>query len=82
MKLELYKPVKSTRKYKKYMVLTKRGIIHFGDNRYNQFKDKLGVYKHLDHKDKDRQKSYYARHGEKNTKDKESAKYWSHKCLW
>jgi|TARA_R100000479_G_scaffold159282_1_gene96407 hypothetical protein len=82
MKLELYKPVISTRKYKKYMVLTKRGIIHFGDKRYNQFKDKLGAYKHLDHKDKERQKSYYARHGDKNTKDKETAKYWSHKCLW
>ena len=49
--MELYKPVKSNRKNKKYMVLTKSGVIHFGDKRYEQFKDKIGVYKHLDHND-------------------------------
>ena len=30
MKLQLYKPVVSSRKDKKYMVLTKNGVIHFG----------------------------------------------------
>ena len=39
--LDLYKPVKSTRKHKKYMVKPKKGIKHFGDTRYQQFKDKL-----------------------------------------
>ena len=80
--MELYKPVKSTRKNKKYMVLTKSGVIHFGDKRYEQFKDKIGIYKHLDNNDPKRKKAYYDRHGDKNTKDKESAKYWSHKILW
>ena len=80
--MELYKPVKSTRKFKKYMVKTKKGVIHFGDKRYEQFKDKIGEYKHLDHNDPKRKKAYYDRHGDKNTKNKESAKYWSHKILW
>tara|TARA_B100000401_G_scaffold13265_1_gene8338 strand:+ start:1833 stop:2378 length:546 start_codon:yes stop_codon:yes gene_type:complete len=80
--LKLYKPVKSNRKHKKYMVLTKKGVIHFGDNRYQQYKDKIGIYSHLDHNDKERRKRYYDRHGDKNTKNKESAKYWSHKILW
>lgn len=82
MKLELYKPVKSNKKFKKYMVLTKRGVIHFGDNRYGQFRDKLGLYSKLDHKDPKRREAYYARHKEKGLKDKERAKYYSHKYLW
>ena len=82
MELKLYKPVKSTRKNKKYMVLTKSGIIHFGDSRYQQFKDRLGLYSKLDHNDPKRRERYYARHGERNLKDKERAKYWSHKILW
>lgn len=80
--MELYKPVVSNRKEKKYMVLTKKGVIHFGARGYGQFKDKLGHYSHLDHKDPKRKKSYYDRHGDKNTKNKESAKYWAHKILW
>ena len=78
--MELYKPVKSNRKNKKYMVLTKNGVIHFGDSRYPQFKDKIGDYKHLDHNDNKRKKAYYDRHGKATSKD--SAKYWSHKILW
>ena len=80
--MELYKPVKSNKKHKKYMVLTKKGVIHFGDNRYGQYKDKIGLYSHLDHLDLKRRKRYYDRHGDKNTTDKETAKYWSHKILW
>ena len=38
------------------MVLTKIGVIHFGDNRYQQYKDKIGIYSHLDHNDKERRK--------------------------
>ena len=80
--MELYKPVKSTAKNKKYMVMTKKGIIHFGDKRYQQFKDKIGLYKHLDHLDPKRKELYYKRHGDRNTKNKETAKYWSHNILW
>ena len=73
--LKLYKPVPSNKKEKKYMVLTKKGVIHFGARGYAQYKDKLGHYSKLDHNDK-------KRHGDKNTTNKESAKYWSHKILW
>ena len=81
---ELYKPFKSKAKNKKYSVYVmkdgKKKLIHFGDSRYGQFKDKIGDFSHLDHNDKKKRDSYYARHGETN--DKNSAKYWSHKILW
>ena len=36
-------PVKSTRKNKKYMVLNNNNnIVHFGDKRYEQFRDDIG----------------------------------------
>jgi hypothetical protein len=78
--MELYKPVKSDRKNKKFKVLTKKGIIHFGDSRYKDF---------TQHKDKKRQESYCKRakgiknkKGELTYKDKESANYWSYNFLW
>ena len=78
--MELYKPIKSTRKNKKYMVLTKKGIIHFGDSRYEDFRQ---------HKNKKRQESYCKRakgitnkKGEKTYNDKDTANYWSYKFLW
>lgn len=84
MEKELYKPFKSTARNKKYSVYVikngKKRLIHFGDRRYQQYNDKLGNYTHLDHLDKKRKASYYARHGKAN--DKNSAKYWSHKILW
>tara|TARA_R110000764_G_scaffold53079_3_gene115364 strand:+ start:1773 stop:2051 length:279 start_codon:yes stop_codon:yes gene_type:complete len=82
----LYKPWKSKVKNKKYSVYVKadnkRGvkIIHFGDSRYGQFKDKIGEYKSLDHGDPKRKKNYYSRHGK--TSDKNTAKYWANKILW
>jgi len=80
----LYKPFVSKAKNKKYSVYVmkngKKKLIHFGDKRYQQFKDKLGNYKSLDHGDPVRKKAYYSRHGQ--TSDKNSAKYWSHKILW
>ena len=84
---ELYKPFVSKAKNKKYSVYVKADnksgikLIHFGDKRYQQFKDKLGHYKSLDHNDPKRRKAYYDRHGkEKGSKDK--AKYWAHTILW
>ena len=82
--MELYKPFVSNAKNKKYSVYVmkdgKKRLIHFGDSRYFQYKDKLGHYKKLDHLDKKRKASYYARHGQ--TDDKNTARYWSHKILW
>jgi len=86
MKKELYKPFVSKAKNKKYSVYvksdTKSGmkLIHFGDKRYGQFKDKIGHYKSLDHNDEKRKKAYYSRHGKATSKD--TAKYWSHRVLW
>jgi hypothetical protein len=77
-----YEIKKSTRKYKKYMAVFKDKTIHFGDNRYQQYKDqtKLKLYEHLDHLDKKRRELYYKRHG---TEAKlYSAKWFSHKYLW
>ncbi len=84
MNKELYKPFISKAKNKKYSVYilkdNKKKLIHFGDKRYQQFKDKLGFYKKLDHNDPKRKKLYFNRHGK--TTDKNSAKYWSNKILW
>lgn len=81
---ELYKPFVSKAKHKKYSIYVmkngRRKLIHFGDKRYPQFKDKLGHYSHLDTNDPKRRELYYKRHG--HTSDKNSAKYYSHKYLW
>jgi hypothetical protein len=55
----------SNRKNKKYDVFDKMNnyITSFGDNRYQHYKDKIGLYKHLDHLDNDRRKRYKLRHG-------------------
>ena len=78
--MEKYKPIKSTRKNKKYMVLTDSGIVHFGARGMSQFKDKIGLYSDLDSNDKKKREFYYKRHGKSAKKD--SAKYFSHKYLW
>ena len=79
----VYKIVKSTRKHKKYMAIfkDKRATVHFGDNRYQQYKDStpLKLYSGLNHGDKERRKRYYQRHGKAVLY---SAKYFSHKYLW
>ncbi len=84
-KKTLYKPFVSKAKNKKYSVYVKgpKGnpkLIHFGDKRYGQFKDKIGNYSSLDHGDPKRKKAYYSRHGPAKSKD--TPKYWSHKILW
>ena len=82
--MELYKPFVSKAKNKKYSVYVKENnkkkLIHFGDTRYGQFKDKIGHYKHLDHNDKQRRANYRSRFGD--TKNKNTAKYWANKILW
>ena len=81
----------STQKNKKYMVLVNGKWIHFGDSRYEQFRDStpLKLYSYLDHKDKERRKKYLLRaKGIKNKSgvltylDKSSPNYWSIKYLW
>ena len=87
---------KSTRKNKKYMVEIEGKKIHFGDNRYEQYKDrtKLGLYSNLNHNDPKRRQNYFKRHSGVNTRreaiEKElklsngklNAKILSHIYLW
>ena len=86
MDKQLYKPFVSKAKNKKYSVYVKsdnksgKKLIHFGDKRYGQFKDKLGHYSALDHNERSKKKAYYDRHGKATSKD--TAKWWSHKILW
>ena len=80
----IYQPFVSTAKNKKYSVYVLKDdqprLIHFGDRRYQQFHDKIGVYAHLDHHDQKRREAYYKRHGPSD--DINSAKFWSHHILW
>lgn len=89
----LYKPFVSKRKNKKYSVYVKvdgkTKLIHFGDSRMQQFKDKLHHYKRLDHNDSKRRESYRKRamgitnkKGEKTYNDKNTANYWAFTTLW
>lgn len=74
---------KSTRKGKKYDVY-KQGkyLVSFGSSSNAQYEDKtpLKLYKHLDHKDKERRRLFYARFG-KNP-EFESPLYFSMRYLW
>ena len=80
----MYTIFKSTRQFKKYMAVfsDSKKVVHFGDNRFGQYKDttKLKLYSRLDHNDPKRKDSYYARHGV----DAElyTPKWFSHKYLW
>jgi hypothetical protein len=81
----------SSRKYKKYMVMYNNKWIHFGDTRYQHYKDQTPnkCYKNLDHGDLTRRKSYLARakgikdkSGSLTYRNKNSANYYSIKYLW
>ncbi len=70
----------SRRQHKKYDVfIGDKYITSFGDNRYEQYYDKIGYYKSQNHGDKLRRANYYSRHGEARL---HSAKWFSHKYLW
>ena len=86
----MMKIIKSSNKTKKYMVIRDgKPTIHFGSAINKHFYDKLRQYRHLDHKDPKKRKSYLARSaGITNkqgqlTKDNPAyANYWSRKYLW
>ena len=83
--VELYKPFKSNATFKKFSVYVKSNtqqgysIIHFGDNRYEDYSK---------HRDEKRRQNYLSRakaiknkKGDLTYKDKNSANYWAVK-LW
>ena len=83
--MTIYIIKKSTRVHKKYMAVFsdgRRPTVHFGDNRYQQYRDStpLKLYTRLNHNDEKRRKAYYDRHGAAATMY--SAKWFSHKFLW
>jgi hypothetical protein len=67
---------------KKYDVIAPNGKkFSFGDKRYQQYHDKIGYYKNLDHNDKQRRDNYRARH--KHDKlDSYSSGFFSYNFLW
>jgi len=70
----------SNRKNKKYYAIVDDKKVHFGDNRYEQYYDKMHYYSHLNHFNNTRRKNYYSRHGRQAKEG--SAKWFSHKILW
>lgn len=84
---KLYKPFRSKRAGKKYSVYVRSEsggvkLIHFGDINYEHYKDKIGLYSHLDHNDKERRKEYRIRHANDRIKDKNTPGWWSWHKLW
>ena len=93
MKLGRFFYMKSPRKDKKLMVIInrdgKRKVIHFGNPKYQQYKDKTGYWKKLDHGDEKRRQNYFSRakgiknkKGELTWKDPLSANYHAIRVLW
>lgn len=77
---------------KKYTAVLPSGkFVHFGDRRYQHYKDQtpLRLYKHLDHNDKRRRKNYRTRHrgvllknGTPAYKKKYTPAWFSYYYLW
>jgi hypothetical protein len=87
------------KKYTAYIKHIKDGKtrkIHFGDRRYQQYKDRvpLGLYKHKNHNTRKRMRNYFSRHSgtkkrgvaikkeKMKSKGKYNAKILSHVYLW
>lgn len=84
---EIVKFMKSTKKFKKYdaiiynKITKKTRKVSFGDIRYQQYKDKIGLYKDKDHNDKERRRLYRKRHYKTHFK-KYSPSWFSWYFLW
>lgn len=80
----------STRKNKKYVVELKNGKkIHFGDRRYEHYKDRHGDFSMKDHKDKERRDKYLKRaskikdkNGKLTINNPESPNFYAIRMLW
>lgn len=76
---------KSNVKHKKYNAILTDGIfikkVPFGDSRYGQYQDKIGLYSHYDHFDKKRREDYLLRHYN-DYHNKFSSGYFAMRYLW
>lgn len=88
VKIGKYNYEKSNRKNKKLFTIVNGKEVHFGDIRYQHFKDKTGIHSNLNHNDKERRKNYLTRSANqkangKLTKDNPmSANYHARRVLW
>jgi len=75
----------SRRNFKKYDVYDSDGkyITSFGDNRYEQYHDKIGYYRDKGHGDLQRRENYRTRHKHDILdRNKPTAGYMSMRFLW
>ena len=73
------------KKYSVYVMNERTGnkkLIHFGDVRYEQYRDKLGKYKDLDNNDPRRRVLYRKRHARDNINNINYPGYWAYNFLW
>jgi len=89
VKVGKYTYEKSTRKNKKLMTRVDGKLIHFGNPKYQHFKDKTGIWKSKDHGDPKRRKNYLSRakgiklkDGSLAWKNPKSPNYHAVKILW
>lgn len=89
VKIGKYNYEKSPRKGFKLRVVVGKKTIDFGQQGYQHFKDKTGIWKSLDHNNKERRKKYLTRSA--GIKDKQgnltknnplSANYHARRVLW
>ena len=81
VEFEGYTFTRSTDRGKKYDAFKDgKKIASFGGRHYEHYRDRIGLYSHLDHGNKERRKRFYDRHG--TMPRKESALWFSSKFLW
>ncbi len=75
--------------YKYTAILPNGAHVNFGDRRYQHFRDKIGLWKSLDHLDKKRRANYRKRHssirnkaGKRAVDIKYSPAWFSYHYLW
>lgn len=87
--------VPSWKKHKKYAAIFKDPNtdeienVHFGDSRYEHYKDKIGFYSNLDHNDEKRRDAFRKRAEKQKNKDGSfsieninTPAYFSYNYLW
>jgi hypothetical protein len=73
----------STRKKKKYDVfLDGKYLVSFGELPYQHYRDVIGHYSDLDHRDMKRRMLYRKRHMNDNIDDPTTAGFWAYNFLW
>ena len=83
-KLSGFEKGKGVKKYNALLKNQKTGEtkkVPFGDRRFEQYKDLIGEYSQLDHKDKKRRELYRKRHKGED-QHKFSSGYFAMKYLW